>query len=121
MYPPVFTVCSANAGVQAALGTNPTRLYPFGTAVQRGSMPFCVWQVISGDPENYINQVPDIDQYTIQFDCYATTATGARDVAEALRDSIEPVAHVVSWRGEDRDNETKLYRYAFDVDWFVHR
>lgn len=121
MFPPVFATCVADAGVLAVLGTNPTRLYPFGTSVQGVTKPYAVWQSVGGSPENFINQVPDIDSYTLQIDCYATTATAVRAVAEALRDAIEPVAHVVSWRGEEIDNETKLYRYSFDVDWFVHR
>ena len=121
MYPSIFATCSVVAGVTAVLGTNPVRLYPFGTAVQAGSKPYAVWQVIGGGPENDINQTPDVDLYAIQFDAYATTASAARDVAEALRDAIEPSAHVVSWRGEEKDTETNLYRYSFDVDWWEHR
>ena len=45
--------------------------------------------------------------------------TGA--VAEALRDAIEPNAHITSWRGDSRDTETKLYRYSFDLTWWVNR
>jgi hypothetical protein len=121
MYPPIFATCAADSGVQAVLGTNPCRLYPFGTSTQGVTKPYAVWQAVGGSPENFINQVPDIDSYTLQIDCYATTAAAVREVAEALRDAIEPVAHVVSWRGEDYETDTKLYRYSFDVDWFVHR
>lgn len=121
MYPPIFSVCSADAGVQLALGTAPCRLYPFGTTTQGIVKPYAVWQVVGGSPENCLGQAPNIDGYTIQVDVYADTATSSRDAAEAVRDAIEPVAHVVSWRGESRDPGTKNYRYSFDVDWLVDR
>ena len=41
--------------------------------------------------------------------------------SRALRDAVEPVAHIVAWRGESRDVDTRLYRYSFDVDWLVNR
>lgn len=125
MYPPVMAVCSADAGVQAALGSNPCRLYVFGEAKGLNGgppqTPYAVWQVVSGAPENYLGERPDTDGWSIQFDVYAPSVTAVRAVAEALRDAIEPVAHIVSWRGESQETETKLYRFSFDVDWIEHR
>jgi len=118
MYPPIFEIVSADLDVQAQIGT---RFYPFGEAPQGVTKPYGVFQVTSGFPENYINERPDIDTYSIQVDVYATTASSARDSAEALRDAIEPHAHIVAWRGEDRDPDTRNYRVSFDVDWFVDR
>jgi hypothetical protein len=121
MYPPIYATCAANAGVQAALGSNPVRLYPFGEAPQGVTKPYAVWQVVGGGPGNYINQVPDTDSYTVQIDVYATTVTSGRAAAEALRDAIEPVAHLTRYMGDSRDIETKNYRASFDVDWIVNR
>jgi hypothetical protein len=121
MFAPIFAVCAASAGVVAVLGANPVRCYPFGEAPQDGAKPYAVWQSIGGSPENYISDVPDLDQYALQIDCYALTAQQCRAVALAMRDAIEPHAHIVAWRGESRDVATKLYRYSFDVDWFVRR
>ena len=42
-------------------------------------------------------------------------------LAETLRDAVEPVAHVTSWRGEGREAETNHYRLSFDVEWWVNR
>lgn len=121
MFPPIFQVCTAAAPVTALLGLNPTRLYPFGEATQGVIYPYAVWQTVTGLPENYIDRTPDMDSYTLQIDVYAETGTSVRAVAEALRDAIETSAHIVSWRGESRDPETKRYRLSFDVDWFVAR
>jgi hypothetical protein len=118
MNPPVFTTCMADSTV---VGILDDRLYSFGQAPQNAAKPYAVWQMVSGSPENYITGVPDMDQYSVQIDVYAQTAADAREGAEALRNAIEPVAHVVSWRGESREPETQLFRYSFDVDWFVAR
>lgn len=120
MFPPIYEVCAASSEVQAALGT-PVRLYPFGEAPQGVALPYAVWQTLGGSPENYLKQRPDIDQFSLQVDVYATSATAARNVARALRNAIEPVAYITRWNGEDRDQETKNYRVSFDVDWWVQR
>ena len=121
MYPPIFATCAASASVKALIGSNPVRLYPFGMAPQGVTLPYVVWQSIYGQPENYINQVPDCDKYSLQVDVYANTESSCRAVAMALRDAIEPVAHITNWRGESTDPETLHKRYSFDVDWFVKR
>lgn len=120
MFPPIYEVCAANSEVQTALGT-PVRLYPFGEAPQGVALPYAVWQTLGGSPENYLKQRPDIDQFSLQVDVYAMSATAARNVAIALRNAIEPVAYITRWNGEDRDQETKNYRVSFDVDWWVQR
>jgi hypothetical protein len=97
------------------------RLYPFGRAPQDETRPYATWQTISGLPENHLGDRPDTDSYTLQLDVWATTETGARDAANAIRDAVEPVAHITSWRGEQWDDTTELRRYSFDVEWIVFR
>jgi len=121
MNPPIFQVCAADTNVTALLGTAPTRLFPFGEAPQGVTLPYAVWQTITGLPDNYLGQAPDIDQFTIQVDVYADRGSSAREVAQALRNAIEPHAHIVGWNGESTDPDTGHKRYGFDVDWFVHR
>jgi len=125
MFAPIFQTVAASSAVTALLGTAPVRFWPFGDApepTQQGyALPYATWQTVSGIPENYINQVPDLDSYTLQVDVYASTGTSARAAAEALRNAIEPHAHIVAWRGESREKDTKLYRYSFDVNWLVQR
>lgn len=121
MYAPIFAVCSASTQVKALIGSNPVRLYPFGEAPQGVIYPYVAWQGFGGQPENYLGTLPDADSYNTQIDVYADTAASARAVAKALRDAIEPVAYVTSWRGESRDPDTKKYRFSFDVAWIVLR
>lgn len=121
MFPPIFAIAAADGGVTALFGSSPTRIYPFGEAPQGVTLPYAVWQTISGLPENCLNGVPGMDVWSLQVDVYASTATSARSSAEAIRDAIETSAHIVGWRGESRDPNTNHYRYSFDVDWHVDR
>lgn len=122
MKPPIFPTCSADAGVTALLGTNPTRLFPFGQAPEGVALPYAVWRTIpGGGPENYLADRPDIDSATLQVDVYAATPGDTTAVAEALRDAIELTAHIVRWGGDDTDPDTGHYHTSFDVDWWVHR
>lgn len=122
MYPPIFDTVNTPA-VRAVLksGNDPLRFYLFGQAHQNVQKPYAVWQTAYGSPENYLNQVPDVDSFGVQVDVYADNATSARTVAQALRDAIEPKAHITSWRGDSIDPDTQNYRFSFDCDWIVNR
>lgn len=121
MFPPIFSICAADNGVKALLGTSPVRFWPFGSAPQGASMPYGVWQLIGGTPENYLGNAPDMDRFSIQVDVYASTGTVAENTAAVLRDAIEPHAYITAWRGGDRDLTTKTFRVSFDVDWIKER
>lgn len=118
MSPPVFEVSQASPAVVAELGD---RVYPFGFVEPVPAYPYAVWQLASGSPGNYLGQVPDVDYFTAQVDVYGKSLESVRAAAQALRDAFEPVAYVVSWRGESRDPDTKNYRFGFDVAWIINR
>lgn len=126
MYPPVFATLKNDTAVAALLGGNPFRVFVPGEAPQ-GSSPqtpqptYLVWQIIGGQPENYVGDVPDTDTHTVQMDVYAAQLSDARAVAKAVRDAIEPVAYVTGWLGESREVDTRLYRVSFQVDWITNR
>lgn len=127
MYPPVFDAVNVPA-VQALLkpAGGPLRFYLFGEAPQKVQLPYAVWRLVFGAPENYLGGAPDIDGYTIQIDVYvspedANPSQTCRSIAQALRDEIEKVAYVTSWLGESRDPDTKNYHLGFQADWLVNR
>lgn len=121
MYPPIFKIAAASAAVQATLGVQPTRLYPFGEAPEGVAYPYAVWQGIGGAPQNYLGDRPDIDQFALQVDVYGDSADSVRHVGAALRDAIELHAHITRWGGERKDAATGRYRLSFDVDWHAYR
>lgn len=124
MYPPIYPAVAASPACVALLksGTGPIRFYQFGiNEEQPQTYPYAVWQRVGGVPENYLGQTPDIDTFAVQVDVYAKSADQARTVATALRDAIEPVAHITGWFGESRDPDTKNYRFTFQTDWWTPR
>lgn len=121
MFPPIFPAVNASSAVKALLGSSPVRFYQFGLAPQNPTKPYVVWQRSSGGPENYINETPDLDTFTLLVDIYATSADSARAVATAVRDAIEPVSYITTWLGESQEFDTKLYRLSFLNDWKVPR
>lgn len=122
MTPPIFQICSQAAGVTALLGAGANlRLYSFGEAPEGVGKPYAVWQVVNGEPENYLAGRPDADGFTLQVDVYGTTGTSVRQVRDAIRDAIELRANVTRLGGEGIDPTTKNYRAGFDVEWIVRR
>ncbi|MBB1389536.1 DUF3168 domain-containing protein [Shewanella sp. SG44-6] len=118
---PIFSVCAASVAVTQLLGTNPTRLYPFGQAPQNVVKPYAVWQVIGGSPENYVSGRPDTDTFSLQVDVYAESGSSASNVGDAIRTAIELDAYTTNFNGDSRDEQTGHYRHSFDVDWIVSR
>lgn len=122
MSAPIFETCSRDPVVTGLLGTGTDmRLFSFGEAPDKVAKPYVVWQVINGNPENYLAGRPDVDNFTLQVDIYGTTGPSVRSVRDAIRDAIELRANITRWVGESRDPTTKNYRTSFDVDWIVHR
>lgn len=123
MNAPIYMVAKQSAQVLSLLGGPEPRLYPWGWNDSGLPVvyPYAVFQVIGGDPENYLSGRPDADTVTLQLDVYAKTASSARMVANALRNAIELDCYITSWRGEDRDTETRSYRVGFVCDWVVNR
>ncbi|HCT5638884.1 TPA: DUF3168 domain-containing protein [Escherichia coli] len=122
MIAPIFPVCASSPEVTALLGSNPVRIYPFGIQDDNVVYPFAVWQNLpGGGPENYLNQRPDADKFSLQVDVYADTADEAMLAAQAIIYAIELKANIVRYGPQDRDESTLKYRYSFDVDWIVNR
>lgn len=121
MMPPIFPTAAASAAVRAVLGTAPVRFFPFGAAPQDVALPYAVWQTVGGAPENYLGNLPDADVCTVQVDVYAADPDSAAAATLALRDAIEPHAHITLWLGGKRDDATGRWRSTFRLDWIVQR
>ncbi|HRN97683.1 MAG TPA: DUF3168 domain-containing protein [Candidatus Saccharibacteria bacterium] len=121
MIPSIFPLIAADQACKNTLGSSPVRFFQFGFADQNTAYPYAVWQQVGGEPENYLGNLPDTDTYTLQLDVYGKSSSSVIAAATALRDAIEPRAHVVSWRGQTRESETKDYRVSFDIHWIQSR
>jgi len=122
---PLFPIISSDPACTALLGAAPTRFYPFGLSPQPGQSgyaePYVTHQVITGLPENYIGDRPDIDSATVQIDIWSSDPLQIDPLTTALRDALEPHGHITRWGKAERDAETKLYRFGFDLDYWLPR
>lgn len=119
--PPIFLAASLSQEVTDLIGSDPMRLFMFGVAPQSENRPYAVWQIISGNPQNYLNQRPDSEGVTIQIDSYAQTASLSADILSSIERAIELNCHVTAYRGTSFESDTKLYRTAMDVHWISLR
>lgn len=118
---PFYLVCKADPTVQALLGGSEPRIYPFGSAPQDVAKPYAVYQWVGGSPFNMLNCRPAADRSSLQVDVYGVTPKSSTDAAKAIRYAIELSSYVTTYRGTEREDETKLYRTSFDLDWLVNR
>lgn len=121
MIAPIFSVCAASQAVKDYWVPTPSGSIPSGYQDDNIVYPYAVWQNIGGSPENYLNQRPDADHYTLQVDVYGDTDADVIAVARALRDAIEGKAYISRWGEQSRNDSTMKYRYSFDVDWITTR
>ena len=118
MFPPVFETLYANNAVRTIVGD---RIGAHGEIEQTAGRPYITWQVIVGSPENTLGDLPPIDLVQIQINCLHSTDAGIRALAAAVRDAIEPHAHVTGIPVDQRDPETRLYWVAIQADWWLPR
>jgi len=121
MYPNIFEIVSADAGVIAALGPDPIRFWPFGLAPQAETRPYAVHQAVFGSPENSLSCVPDIDHCAVQVDVYARSVTETRTVAAAVRDALELDCHMIAHNGESWEQDTGLFRVGMTFEFWTPR
>lgn len=120
MLPPVFAQLQTSAQVRSLLGS-PMRVYRHGEASQRVAKPYVTWQLVGAAPENELSGLPCADRLPLQIDCWDETDAGIVVLAKAVRDAIEPVAHMVAVVADGKESATKLYRFGMQFDWWLSR
>lgn len=116
IYPKIFELIKNDLSVQAVLGVNPVRFFPFGNAPEKLNQPvYAVWQTIAGTPQNTLCCAPSSDIWIIQVDVWGNTANDVRNAATALIECLEKTCYIQRIGGDSIDFETKKYNYNFDV------
>jgi hypothetical protein len=120
MLPAIRTLLAADPAVTALVGTNPVRVYRHGSAPQGVVRPYVTWSVAGGAPENGFDGA-SCDDFRVQVDCWSDTDAGVESLATAVRDAIEPAAHLVAYVADERDATTQRFRISFAFDWIESR
>lgn len=121
MLPPVFTLLKASTDVKNIVGTNPPRVYRHGSAPEDTTKPYITWFAVTTVPENNLSGLPPVDMVPVQVDCWHQTDAGIELLAKAVRDALEPHAHMTGVPIDTKETETKLYHRALVFDFWHDR
>lgn len=118
MFAPVYDVLVADSQVSTLLGT---RIYRHDDAARDVSGDYATWAV-SATPENSLDDRPLIDRQTITVNVYSDDDETVEQIADAVRNALEPFAQCTGVPVDNRDRaETKRYRIALQFDWWHPR
>ncbi|HKK31098.1 MAG TPA: DUF3168 domain-containing protein [Alphaproteobacteria bacterium] len=121
MLPAVFPILAGDSGVTGFIGTSPARVYRHGDAPQTVVAPYVTWFVVSGTPENELDELPKVDNYTVQVDCWSDSDAEVEQMAAAVRDALEAEYHMTAVGPNGRDPETKRYRIGMSFTFWTSR
>ena len=117
----IYGVVAGDAGVQALLGTTPTRVFDGRhpeTLVR--TTPYVVANVISRVPENDMEGAAGVDSFRIQFDIIATTTSAANGVLSALRTALNSYGYELTTQ-KTVEESTDLRRIITDWSFWLAR
>lgn len=115
---PIFTTLTGAVAVTSLIGE---RIYRHGDAPQNVARGYVTWYALA-TPENTLSEIPGIDRVSVTIDCWSPDDTEVETLADAVRDTIEPLAHMTSRVNDNRDRSaTKLYRITLQFDWWLSR
>jgi hypothetical protein len=121
MLPAVFPLLAGDSDVTSLIGTAPVRVYRHGEAPQKVVAPYVTWFLASGLPENVLDGTPPADSYSVQVDCWSNSDAEVEQLAQFVRDAIEPAHHMTSVGPNGRDPETMRYRIGMTFSFWTHR
>ena len=117
MIPPVYDLLAASPAVVAIVSD---RIGAHGQVLPSETRPYITWQIISGTADNTLDKgrAPN-DRATVQIDCYHNTEPGLRSLSDAVRSAVESDSYYVGLVADERDAETRLFRYALQFDFVL--
>lgn len=104
----------------SALTTISNRIYQT-IAPEGAQRPYTVWTLVSAVPELQLPAPPETDDQRVQVDCYSESQTQARQMIQAAADACEVVGDIVFGPWCSFEEETRLFRWSFDVEVWNNR
>jgi hypothetical protein len=121
VFPPIFQILKSSQAIKDIVGTNPPRIYRHSNAPQLADRPYITWTIVSVNPENTLSELPVIDMFATQIDCWHQTDAGVELLAREVRDAMEPHCHMVGVVADLHEEDTRLFRIGLQFDFFLNR
>ena len=83
--------------------------------------PYIVWQAISGQANNHLDEPANFDDTQYQLMVYAKDAKTAYELRDAARAALEFDSWILNPSINLYDNKNKLYGRGFDANWILER
>ena len=84
-------------------------------------LPYIVWQFISGQANNHLDEPADFDDVQFQVMVYDNDLKRAYDVCELARKALETKCWINNPALGHYEPDTKLYARGFDANWISPR
>lgn len=81
---------------------------------------YIISTVVSTTPENYLDQPPNVDLYTIQFDIFAQTKSQCKQILTVMRGLFSSIGYE-AFSQDFLDDATDLRRLVVNYDFFISR
>ncbi|MDN3397694.1 DUF3168 domain-containing protein [Psychrobacter sp. APC 3426] len=116
---PIFRTLKADANIATLIDVE-IQVYE-DIAPQGTKPPYIVWQTISGQALNHLDEAAVFDNTQYQLMVYDASTRKADEVRDAVRVALEKHSWVLNPSINLRDNKAKLYGRGFDANWIAER
>lgn len=116
---PIYRTLAADDALKAVI--NPAKQIHEEEAPIDTPVPYIVWQAISGQANNHLDEPANFDDVQFQLMVYDSNLKRAYEVKELARKALEQRCWVGNPALSVRDSEAKLYGRGFDANWILER
>lgn len=116
---PIYRTLAADQALTAVL--DPAKQLYEEQAPIDTPLPYIVWQVISGQADNHLDEPADFDFLQFQLMVYDNNLKRAYQIKELARQALQRKCWVGNPAISIYDDATKLYGRGFDANWILER
>ncbi len=116
---PIYRTLKADANVTTLINVE-AKVFE-DVARQDTAPPYIVWQTISGQANNHLDEPANFDDTQYQLMVYATDAKTAYELRAACRAALEKESWISNPSINLYDSKAKLYGRGFDANWILAR
>lgn len=117
MLPPVYATLMADATVASMTGG---RIRQDVGNPDEGA-PYIVWRLLSAVPEPTTHRRAPADRCSISVDVFASDEAERETLTRAARLALEPHGPILNIQSLGKEQDTRLWRMTFDMDWYINR
>lgn len=116
---PIYRILSADPALKAVI--DPAKQIYEEQAPIDTPLPYIVWQAISGQANNHLDEPANFDDIQYQLMVYDSNLKRAYEVKELARKALERHCWIDNPALSTYDDTAKLYGRGFDANWILER